>query len=77
MEKDKANKAMTPADEKPEALVEKKMETGKPSRVMRIKFRPNRGAEGVEVDSNNEANVDSEMAAYLIGIGYADEVKEK
>lgn len=43
--------------------------------MVRVRFRMGRGAEGVVVDAKNEAVVDAGLAAYLISIGYADEVK--
>lgn len=54
----KSNKAMTPDSNKAE--------------MVKIKFKAQRTAEGVEVDADGCASVSADLAQYLVSIGYAD-----
>lgn len=67
--KDKENKSLVPDGNKTNVP-----EAPKASEV-KIKFRPNRAAEGVYADADGVATVSKELAQYLVSIGYADEVK--
>ncbi len=61
MEPDKKNKMLEP----------------KPNKMVRIKMRPGRAAEGVTVDKDGYATVDAKLAEHLVKIQYADMAEEK
>jgi len=80
MEKPKSNKSLESEEKKEPPSAEAAFpqmdvhNLGEEKTGVKIKFRPNRSAEGVEVDVNGEATVSVEFARYLVSIGYADYV---
>lgn len=74
MEEVKKNKGFSPPVAKATSPQTAAEERGDLGGKVRIKFRQGRGAEGVTVEADGTALVDSKTAQYLIKIGYADEV---
>lgn len=63
MEDKKQNKAVAPESNK--------------APMVRIKFKPGRAAEGVEMDENGYATVDAKTADHLVKINYAELAEER
>jgi len=81
MEKPKINKGELPEENKDQSQPPsasplppnaESTNLGEEKGLVRIRFRPNRAAEGVAADANGLASVDAKLAEYLVSIGYAD-----
>ena len=66
MEKTKNNKSWEPEEAEVQNV---------PEAMVKIRFRPNRAAEGVEMDAEGCAFVAAKTAEYLVSIGYAEYVQ--
>ena len=63
-----------PSENKKLEPVEDKSSAGKPG--VTIRFKPGRGATGIQQDENRCARVDPDTAETMIRLGYADAVPE-